>query len=137
MTQMSDVFRKIVSAILFAVLATCGISLAQAAGATTSSFANSDHDGNGVVDIEEYRARMIEIFVSLDGNGDGYLVVADVPDGHKEVFPAADANGDGRLALREYLVFIMPRFWKADYDGDNVLSLPKVGAADRREAASY
>lgn len=134
---MSHAFRRILSASLFAVLATCGISLAQAANPTTAAFGNSDHDGNGVVDIEEYRARMIEIFVFLDENEDGYLVIADVPDANKDVFPVADSNGDGRIALREYLVFLMPRFWKADYDGDNVLSLPEVGAVDRREAANY
>jgi hypothetical protein len=136
MTQMSNAFRKVVSASLFALLAAGGISPALA-DSTTNSFARSDHDGNGVIDVEEYRARMIEIFVFLDKDGDGYLLVVDVPDGYKEVFPVADTDGDGRASLREYLLFIMPRFWKADYDGNNVLSLPEVGAADRREAASY
>lgn len=133
---MSYAFRKVVSASLFAVFAACGISLAQA-DSTINTFAGSDSDGNGVIDVEEYRARMIEIFVFLDKDGDGYLLIANVADGHKEVFPVADADGNGKVSLREYLVFIMPRFWKADYDGNNVLSQPEVGAADGREAASY
>lgn len=133
---MSNVLRRLFSAGLLILLGVGGTSIAQAANPTTTAFAHSDHDANGVVDVEEYRARMVEIFVFLEKDGDGYLVVADIPDGNKRVFPAADANGDGRLALREYLVFVMPRFWKADYDGDNVLSLPEVGAADRREASS-
>ena len=110
----------------------------EAAGVKAQSIDDtlSDDDKDGVINVEEYRARLIAIFVALDKDGDGYLVEAEVPDGHKDVFIVADADGNGRLGLREYLVFMMPRFWKADYDGDNVLSLPEVIAADKREAAA-
>ena len=132
---MLNAFRRAVAAALFTVPAAFGIPLAQAADPTTTAFALSDDDKDGVINVEEYRARMIAVFVALDKDGDGYLVEAEVPDDHKEVFAVADADGNGRLGLREYLVFMMPRFWKADYDGDNVLSLPEVVAAEKREAA--
>ena len=109
---------------------------AQSANPVTASFALADADANGVVDVEEYRDRIIVIFVALDTNNDGYLIESEVPDARKDVFPVADADSDGELGLREYLVFLMPRYWKADYDGDNVLSLPEVIASDRREAAN-
>ena len=120
---------------LCAVLAAFVIPLAQAADPSTTAFALADEDADGVINVEEYRNRMIVVFVALDEDGDGYLVESELPDGQKDVFPVADANGNGKLGLREHLVFIMPRFWKADYDGDNVLSLPEVTVADKREAA--
>lgn len=117
------------------LLAIFGVAQAQSADPTTSSFALADEDADGVVNIEEHRDRMIVVFVALDGDQDGYLTEAEVPDGHKDVFAVVDSDGTGSVGLREYLVFVMPRFWKADYDGDNVLSLPEVIAADKREAA--
>jgi hypothetical protein len=127
--------RKAVVATLVTVLVTFGMAHAQTADPTTNSFALSDEDADGVVDVEEYRNRMIVIMVALDKDEDGYLIESEVPEVQRDVFPVADASGDGKVGLREYLVFVMPRFWKADYDGDNVLSLPEVIAADKREAA--
>lgn len=130
---MSDTLRRAFSVGLFAAFVAFGISSAHA-DPTTTSFALSDFNGNGTIDVEEYRYREVEIFAVLDKDGNGFLVVAEIPDGYKELFPVVDTNADGKVSVREYLVFIMPRFWKADYDGDNVLSLPEVIASDRREA---
>lgn len=134
---MKDALRVGLVAGLATVLTVFGGQVARAAEPATTAFGLADTDGNGTIDVEEYRGRMLEIFVVLDANGDGYLVVAEIVDDHKEMFPVVDSDGNDKVSLREYLVFVMPRFWKADYDGDNVLSLPEVGAADRREAASY
>lgn len=97
---MSDAFIKAVSAGLFTVLAACSASIAQAAKLATTAFAHSDHDGNGVADVEEYRARMIGVFVALNADGNGYLVIAEVSDANKDVFLAADINGNDKVSVR-------------------------------------
>ena len=94
----------------------------------------SDYDGNRVIDVEEYRYRMLEIFVFFDKDGDGFIVVAEVPEEKKALHAVIDSNDDEKISVREFLLFSMPRFWKADYDGDNVLSRPEVAASNAREA---
>ena len=128
---MLNASRKALAAGLLAVLTTIGFSTAHAVNPTTEAFAATDTNADGVIDVEEYRARMLTVFAVLDKDGDGFLVVAEVPDGHKELFPVVDKDGSGKVGVREYLVFLVPRFWQSDYDGDTVLSLPEAIAADK------
>ena len=133
---MSETFRSVLVALLFTLLSGLGIPGAQAAADTASAFELTDADGNGSIDVEEYRARQLLVFSALDQDGDGFIVLAEIPKDRKDVFAVVDTDGNKRIILREYMLYIMPRFWKADYDGNNVLSPAEVKAADEREAAS-
>ena len=134
---MSQALRSAVITVLLTALSGFGIPVAQAAGHEASEFELTDTDGSGSIDVEEYRARQIVVFSALDENGDGFIVLAEVPADRKDVFAVVDTDSNGRIILREYLTYIMPRFWKADYDASNVLSPAEVKAADDREAATY
>ena len=107
-------------------------NLAMAAGAQ-SDFAASDRDGNGTLDSEEFRDRMVETFYLLDRNGDGHLTMEELPAGSREGFDAADKNGDGRLVMKEFLIVHFFSFRAADTNGDGVLSRAEVKAAEARQ----
>jgi len=113
-----------------------GVSVAQAASHAPPEFELADTDASGTVDVEEYRARMIVVFSVLDENGDGHLVLEEVPDDRAHVFAVVDVDDNGRIILREYMLYVMPKFWDYDFDGDNVLTPAEVEAANEREDAS-
>lgn len=130
--------RTILSAIITFLFAVSSSTWAagQGKGIDTSEkeFKLTDTNGDGAVDVEEYRARVLVIFSALDKDGDGFLVIADVPDDRKDVYGVVDEDGNGRVTLREYMLYVMPRFWMSDYDGDNTLSKAEVKAADEQES---
>ena len=110
-------------------------SLAHAGQITPKqAFENADADGDGNVDVEEYRRRKVEIFVVMDANGDGFIIIGEVPDEHKSKFEKVDENKDGRITLHEYLVFVMPAFWlEYDTNKDTVLTIDEVEAAAKKK----
>ncbi len=98
-----------------------------------SDFAASDRDGNGTLDSEEFRDRMVETFYLMDKNGDGHLTMDELPAASRQDFAAADKNGDGRLVLTEFLIIHFFSFRAADTNGDGVLSPAEVRAAEARQ----
>ena len=117
-------------ALLF--LAMPGAATAALAAGAQSDFAASDRDGNGSLDSEEFRDRMVETFYLLDKNGDGHLTMDELPAASRADFKAADKNGDGRLVLKEFLIVHFFSFRAADTNGDGVLSPAEVKAAESR-----
>ena len=135
---MNPLLGKALAGLAFAGMMLTGVLPAYADEGTPmtpkQSFEHADVDQNGSVDVEEFRARHIEIFVLMDANGDGFVVLAEVPDEHKGKFEAVDEDKDGRVDLHEYLVFVMPAFWlEYDTNKDNLLSLDEVEAAAARK----
>ncbi len=124
------------AAVACALLTACTSTPTRTTESIENSFALADENANGIVDVEEYRNRMIVIFMALDEDKDGFLVKSEVPDAREAALSSADTGGDGRISIREYLVFVMPEFWQADIDGDNVLSLTEVLVADKRAEAN-
>jgi len=92
-----------------------------------AAFAETDTDGNGLVDLSEFHARLVDIFYLRDTNKDGYLSPDEFaqlvfPEGFKE----ADLNGDGRISLHEFVAVRFRQFEAADTNHDGELSLDEV-----------
>jgi Ca2+-binding EF-hand superfamily protein len=86
------------------------------------AFEETDRNGDGRVDREEFHRRTVEVFFFLDRDRDGYLVIGDLREVRQEAFRAADRDGDGRLALIEYVNARFKDFEAADANGDGVLT---------------
>ena len=123
--------RSIHTLILAAALVAMG-STAFAADAAPKTdpreaFKQTDTNGDGTIDHEEYHVRIVEVFYFADVNKDGYLdpnelkvlVFADDFDEH-------DKDDNGRVSLREFLRVRFADFPKADQDGDGMLSVDEV-----------
>jgi EF hand len=97
-------------------------------GDPRAAFADTDRNGDGQVDPEEFNARMIETFFFADEDKDGYLVVAEyaVLGLPPEDFQRSDANRDGRLGLYEFVDTMDEVFDRADTNSDGTLSLEEV-----------
>jgi Ca2+-binding EF-hand superfamily protein len=101
------------------------------------AFAETDKNGDGAIELDEYHARLVDIFFLGDVDKDGFLseqeflAVVVV----KEDFALIDKNGDGKLAKREFVSARVTEFVKLDTDDDGALSLAEVEAALAGRAA--
>ena len=98
-----------------------------------SAFDETDRDGDGTIDHEEYRLRMVETFYFLDGNGDGFLVIGETSGISEKDFAATDENDDRRFDMNEFLVIRFLGFTAADSNGDGALGRAEVDAMDARQ----
>lgn len=96
-------------------------------------FQETDQNGDGKVDRDEFYRRSVDLFYSLDKNRKGYLVIADFRGLPPEDFKAADRNGDGKLTLDEFLNARFRAFDLADTNGDGVLTLEEVEVYIKRQ----
>lgn len=131
MTGKKSALRAGLLAALLCLAPGAGQGLLAAGG--QSAFNESDQDGNGTLDHEEFRHRMVETFYLLDKNGDGHLTMNEISGAPKKDFTAADRNGDRRLAMKEFLVIRFLGFKSADRNGDGVLSQAEVKAVEARQ----
>ena len=95
-----------------------------------AAFAETDTNKDGAIDLEEFHARLVEVFYNADTNKDGVLVV----DEYKHLplsgdFKEADVVQDGRLSLREFVRIRYQEFEHADTNHDGELSVDEVVAA--------
>lgn len=95
-----------------------------------AAFIETDKNGDGQIDIEEFHERLVDVFYSVDRNKDGFLsedefMLLPYPEGFKE----ADKDGDGRVSLPEFLAIRFHQFEEADTNHDGQLSLEEVIAA--------
>ena len=96
-----------------------------------AAFAQTDRNKDGVIEIDEYHARLVDTFFLGDANKDGFLseeefvkvVVI------KEDFAAIDKNGDGKLTKQEYVGARLAHYMAIDTDDSGTLSLVEVEAA--------
>jgi len=87
-----------------------------------SAFQETDRNGDGRIDREEFHRHAVEVFYFLDANRGGYLVVGEVAVIPIEAFRAADRDGDGKLSLQEYLNARFKDFDAMDANGDGVVT---------------
>ena len=91
------------------------------------AFKETDTNGDGAIDHEEYHVRIVEVFYFADTNKDGYLdpnetkVLVFADD-----FSEEDKDSNGRVSLREFLRVRFADFPNADKDGDGTLSVDEV-----------
>ena len=92
-----------------------------------TAFAESDKNGDGVIDHRELYERVVDVFYRADANKDGFLSVEEF---YQLPFPGdfkgGDRDGDGRVSLREFVRLREQDFDAADTDQDEVLSLEEV-----------
>src|SRR5262245_57986577 len=64
----------------------------------------TDTNGDGVIDHEEYHVRIVEVFYFADVNKDGYLDETELERlRFPEDFKDDDKDANGRVSLREFL----------------------------------
>jgi Ca2+-binding EF-hand superfamily protein len=95
-----------------------------------AAFAEADKNHDGQIDLEEFHARLVDVFFVMDRNKDGFLSLDEFmqlpyPEGFKD----ADKNGDGRVSLPEFVALRFREFEDADTNHDGQLSLEEVVAA--------
>ena len=81
-----------------------------------------------MVDAEEYRNRLVEVFYFSDKDVDGILMISELPGAAPSEFAAADRNSDGKLSQEEFVGHQMQGYSGADTNGDGKLSKQEVGA---------
>jgi Ca2+-binding EF-hand superfamily protein len=98
-----------------------------------AAFAETDKNRDGQVDLEEFHARLVDVFYMADRNKDGFLSVEEFKQlPYPEGFKDADKNGDGRLSLPEFVSIRFRQFEDADTNHDGQLSLEEVVAVFER-----
>jgi len=92
-----------------------------------AAFAETDKNGDGQIDHEEFYERLVDVFFTADSNKDGFLN----PEEYGQLpfsgaFRDADANGDGRISLPEFVRIRFRQFEGADTSHEGQLSLDEV-----------
>ena len=93
-----------------------------------AAFAETDENGDGRIDREEFHHRMVEIFFHGDRDKDGHMTQAELAGAVEfpKDFDGADRNADGRISLYEFIQVRFATFDEVDGDHDGVLSVQEV-----------
>ena len=95
-----------------------------------AAFAEVDTNHDGQIDIEEFHARLVEVYYKADADKDGVMSVNEyerLP--FSGAFIDADANGDGKISLTEFVTIRFRQFETADSNHDTQLSVEEVVTA--------
>ena len=92
------------------------------------AFAETDQNGDGRVDREEFHHRMVEIFFHGDRDKDGFMTPAELAGAVEfpKDFDGADRDADGRISLYEFIQVRFATFDEVDVDHDGLLSVEEV-----------
>jgi hypothetical protein len=112
--------RTITLASLLALVA--GGAFAAAPAFTDQHLAVADIDGDGQVDLTEYRVMASNVFILLDTDASYTLTSEEASAIPAELFLAMDTDGDGAVSRAEYDIQILADFRAADLDGNAQLN---------------
>jgi hypothetical protein len=93
-----------------------------------AAFSETDENGDGRVDREEFHHRMVEIFFHGDRDKDGHMTPEELAGAVEfpKDFDGADRNADGRISLYEFIQVRFATFDEVDTDRDGLLSVEEV-----------
>jgi len=89
-------------------------------------FQETDRNGDGRIDREEFHRRSAELFYFLDKDRKSYLMIGDIKGLAVEDFKAVDRQGDGKLTLEEFINARFRNFDAADTNSDGVLTIAEI-----------
>jgi len=107
--------------ILFLVLPLAVLAQVKIVDPGPADFEDVDRNGDGHVDREEFRQRMIEVFYGMDGNRDAILSIHEWEQIDQERAIRADKNDNGELSVEEFLLETYYDFDSADRNNDEQL----------------
>jgi hypothetical protein len=92
------------------------------------AFGETDQNGDGRVDREEFHHRMVEIFFHGDRDKDGHMTPEELAGAVEfpKDFDGADRNADGRISLYEFIQVRFATFDEVDIDHDGLLAVEEV-----------
>jgi hypothetical protein len=101
--------------------------------AVAAAMKAGDVDNDGSMDIDEFVAYEIDLFVGADKNRDRFLSPqeAGVPEAQ---FRAADRNSDGRLSVGEAVASKVIDFFEIDTNRDGVITVQEIMVYERAPA---
>ena len=105
----------------WSVLVAASLSVSSPAAGQTG-FEQTDTNGDGTIDFEEFRERMKDNFFRADNDRDGVLSGDELDVLNPGRVPEADVDGDGSLSLYEFLNATAADFRDADKNGDDLLT---------------
>lgn len=85
-----------------------------------------DHDGNGMIDREEFHQAVVEAFFFRDKDKKGYLTITELTEASPEVLKAVARKESGRISLREYVNALFKDFEAADTNHDGMLTVEEI-----------
>jgi len=96
-----------------------------------AAFDQTDANKDGVIEIDEYFDRLVEIFFHGDADKNGTLSPEEFAKAVvlQDPFSEVDRDGDGKVDRKEFVRARLPIFQAADTDKDGGLSLAEVKAA--------
>lgn len=96
-----------------------------------AAFAETDRNGDGVIDHEEFLVRITEVYYRADVDKDGVLTSVEVDAAmvHTEALATADSNKNGTLTIHEFIRARLRDYDRADTNGDGVLTIDEVVGA--------
>ena len=117
---------------IFLLLAIASLIAAGTAWAKEGQSMNSeeilditDLNGDGRIDIEEYRNRVTDVYFFLDNDKDGILTVVEIQKSMPNIDPAvidkADVNGDTNITIYEFRYVLYKDFGAQDKNQDGSL----------------
>ncbi len=119
------------SAFALAIFGAAGAGAQQApAYDVKAAFAQTDQNGDGAIEIDEFHERLVDVFFLGDVDKDGFLTEVEFVKVVvvKEDFAIIDKTSDGKVSKREFVSARLPVFIAMDTDKDGSLSIVEVTA---------
>ena len=100
-----------------------------------AAFRETDRDGDGSVDQDEFHLRLVEIFFHGDRDKDGYMTYEEIAAVaiFQEDWSEVDLNQDGRVSLHEFARKRFEDYEEVDANHDGLLSESEVVRAFEAE----